>query len=215
MSSAAWVWAVVETSRNSETTSGTWQTARASTPLPPAVDEAMTLKRQIVSELGDAELLLPEQIARALIANDQVKYYFALLQTARLNADRPRIPVPDLKAERLACQLDDAWLDDVVAGTRKDRACGYRIPHGPEILRRISAGVEAMLACLPERKRHPLDARLKRLRLATDRAWRDCRRMHRRDDFGRSQDEAIACISWSWMRIAPSTSCRRRRRTKL
>ena len=123
----------------------------------------MTLKREIVSELGEAEFLLPDQIARALIANDQVKYYFALLQTARQNADRPRVPTPDLKAERLACQLSDASLDDVVAGTKKDRTSGYRIPRLPEILRHTWTGVETMLTCLPVRKRRALAARLKRI----------------------------------------------------
>jgi hypothetical protein len=42
----------------------------------------MTIKREVVSELGDDELLKPELIAKSLVANDQVKYYFALLQTA-------------------------------------------------------------------------------------------------------------------------------------
>ena len=121
----------------------------------------MTLKHEIVSELGEAELLLPGQIARSLIANDQVKYYLALLQTARLNADRPSVPTPDLKTERLACKLDDAWLDDVVAGATRHRTRAYRIPHAPEIVRRAWAGVETMLACLPERKRRTLAARLK------------------------------------------------------
>jgi uncharacterized protein Yka (UPF0111/DUF47 family) len=121
----------------------------------------MTFKQEIVSELGEAELLLPGQIAASLIANDQVKYYLALLQTARVNADRPSVPTPDLKTERLACKLDDAWLDDVVAGASKDRARAYRIPRAVEILRRAWAGVETMLACLPERKRRTLAARLK------------------------------------------------------
>ncbi|MCC7271762.1 MAG: DUF47 family protein [Alphaproteobacteria bacterium] len=128
----------------------------------------MTLKQQIVRELGDAELLLPDQIARSLLANDAVKYYLALLQTARANADQPRVPAPDLKAERIACQLDDVWLDDVVAGSAPARAAkgrtrGYRIPHGPEILGRVTDAVDAMLACLPEAQRQPFVQRLDRL----------------------------------------------------
>ena len=34
----------------------------------------MTLKREVVSELGDDELLKPDLIAKSLVANDQVKY---------------------------------------------------------------------------------------------------------------------------------------------
>jgi hypothetical protein len=34
----------------------------------------MTLKQQVVSELGDDELLAPDLIVKSLVANDQVKY---------------------------------------------------------------------------------------------------------------------------------------------
>jgi uncharacterized protein Yka (UPF0111/DUF47 family) len=125
----------------------------------------MTSKQKIVAELGEAELLLPGRIACSLAANDQVKYYFALLQTARSNADRPRVPAPDLKGERLASQVHDDFLDDVVAGARKDRDGGYRIPHAPKILRRIKSGIEDMLACLPDDERRPFAQRLARLTL--------------------------------------------------
>lgn len=123
----------------------------------------MTLKQAVVSELGDQELLAPDRIAQSLVANDQAKYYLALLQTARDNADHPQAPVADLKAERLASQLGDDWLDDVVAGTKKDRSGGYRVPHGPEILRRIRASVDAMLDCLPEDEQSGLRRRLSQL----------------------------------------------------
>lgn len=125
----------------------------------------MTLKREIVAELGEAELLLPDRIARSLAANDEVKYYFALLQTARSNVDRPRVPPIDLKGERLASQVQDDFLDDVVAGARQDKSGGYRIPHAPELLRRIKVGIDDMLACLPEGERRPFAERLARLSL--------------------------------------------------
>ena len=123
----------------------------------------MTLKQEVVSELGDDELLAPDLIAKSLVANDQVKYYFALLQTARDNADRPQVPAPDLKAERIASEIPDDGLDDVVAGTRKDRSGAYRVPQGPDLLRRIRSGIETMLECLPEADRAPFQARLAKL----------------------------------------------------
>jgi uncharacterized protein Yka (UPF0111/DUF47 family) len=125
----------------------------------------MPLKQEIVAALGETELLLPERIARSLVANDQVKYYFALLQTARSNADRPRVPAVDLKAERLASQIADEFLDDVVAGAKKDRGSGYRLAHTAEILRRIRAGIEDMLACLPEAERNAFAKRIGSLAL--------------------------------------------------
>jgi uncharacterized protein Yka (UPF0111/DUF47 family) len=123
----------------------------------------MTTKQAIVAELGNDEILAPERIARALIANDQVKYYFALLQTACANADHPRVPPPDLRVERLASRLNEEWLDDIVAGTRRDSAGAYRVPHGPEILRRIAGCVDTMLACLPPPEAAPLRARLSKM----------------------------------------------------
>jgi uncharacterized protein Yka (UPF0111/DUF47 family) len=125
----------------------------------------MTLKQQVVSELGDDELLAPDLIVKSLVANDQVKYYFALLQTARDNADRPRVPPTDLKAERIASQITDDSLDNVVAGTRTDRLGAYRVPQGPDLLRRIRSGIETMLECLPDADRAPFQARLAALEL--------------------------------------------------
>lgn len=120
----------------------------------------MVLKRAIVAELGGQELLVSDAIAKSLAANDQVKYYFALMQTARANADHPQIPPLDLKAERLASRIPDVFLDDVVAGARTDRTNWYRLPHGADILRRIRASIADMLACLPEQERSAFEERL-------------------------------------------------------
>lgn len=122
----------------------------------------MVLKRAIVADLGAADLLVSDAIARSLTANDQVKYYFALLQTARANADRPQVPPLDLKAERLASRVPDAFLDDVVSGAKTDRSHGYRLPHAAEILRRIRSCIADMLACLPEPERRSFEERLAR-----------------------------------------------------
>lgn len=124
----------------------------------------MILKQAVIAELGEQEILAPEIIARSLEANDRVKYYFALLQTARDNADNPRVPIIDLKAERIASGLTDDWLDDVVAGTRKAKPGSYRIPHGPELLRRIGSEITKMLECLPQEEREQLRARADKVR---------------------------------------------------
>lgn len=108
----------------------------------------MTTKQAIVELLGEQEILAPDAIARSLVANDQVKYYFALLQTARAHADQPHVAATDLKAERLASRIQDETLDDVVTGTKKDCTGVYRIPNGPEILRRVQKSITDMLACL-------------------------------------------------------------------
>ena len=97
----------------------------------------MTLKQGIVAELGGTDLLVPDLIARSLQANDQIKYYFALLQTARSNADQPRIPAPDLRTERVASKVADTSLDNVIATTKRDLKHGYSILHAVEIFERI------------------------------------------------------------------------------
>jgi uncharacterized protein Yka (UPF0111/DUF47 family) len=123
----------------------------------------MTTKTEIVAELGQSDLLLPNRIARSLVANDRVKYYFALLQLARANADRPMAPAPDLKSERLAGRIDDTWLDDVVPGAHKLSGGNYAIPQAAAIVERISEAVAQMINCLPEAERGPLAERAGKL----------------------------------------------------
>lgn len=123
----------------------------------------MGSKTQIVAELGQAELLLTDRIARSLLANDQTKYYFALLQSARSNADRPATAAPDLKTERLACQIEDAWLDGVIAGAVRQPGKGYAISGAREIVGRIGRAVETMISCLPQDQRVVLAERQARV----------------------------------------------------
>lgn len=125
----------------------------------------MTTKRAIVEVLGEPGILAPDAIARSLVANDRVKYYFALLQTARSQAEHPNQTTSDLKAERVASRIEDEWLDDVVTGTRKERKASYRIPHGLEILRRIQSSIEVMLECLPSDEQDRFRGRLKALEM--------------------------------------------------
>lgn len=127
----------------------------------------MTAKQAILSELGEGDILAPDRIARSLVANDQVKYFLALLQTARGNADSPRVPVVDLKAERIASGIGEDWLDEVVAETRKDKGGAYRVPHGAELVERIHRLVGTMLDCLPDGSQADFRARLAALPTVT------------------------------------------------
>jgi uncharacterized protein Yka (UPF0111/DUF47 family) len=122
----------------------------------------MTSKQNIIVELGQVELLLPDRIAQALTSNDQAKYYLALLQAARASAENPRVAPTDLKVERLASGASDKWLDDIVAATRKD-GTAYAVPNLGEILNRLMVCVNAMIACLDDSERQVLGARLAKL----------------------------------------------------
>jgi hypothetical protein len=71
-------------------------------------------KTEIVGELGMKELLLPRLISDALDANDRVKYFFSLLQTAKLHADNSQIELSNLSNEREDCGISEISFDRVV-----------------------------------------------------------------------------------------------------
>ncbi len=102
-------------------------------------------KKDIIKELGESELLLPELVNSALIANDKVKYFFTLLQTARARAEEPAREFPDLQLERRASEIDNPHLDAVVASATKAEEGKYRIPFSTEIFSGIREGMEEML----------------------------------------------------------------------
>jgi hypothetical protein len=93
----------------------------------------MATKSRIVDELGEKGLMLPGLVNAALTANDRAKYLMTLLQTAREHADHPDQSVPDLKQERLTCDLADSQLDSVVARSAKSGANIYHIPFAAAI----------------------------------------------------------------------------------
>ncbi len=108
----------------------------------------MTEKTKMMQELGDKELLLPGMINEALRANDRIKYFFTLLQTAKGRADDPDAEVRSLKAEREASGIDDAKLDEVVAQSSRD-GNGYAIPQISGIQERIVSDLEILVEPLP------------------------------------------------------------------
>ncbi len=105
----------------------------------------MTQKTEIVAELAEQAVLLPMLVQRGLLANEQAKYYFSLLQTARQQAEHPERAVPVLRIEREAAGITDAALDGVVPGTAQIGDGLYRIPHLGRILEGIREAIDEML----------------------------------------------------------------------
>ena len=103
-------------------------------------------KTDILCELGHDRLLKPALIERALVANEQAKYYLTLLQNARAHAEEPAAHIAELRRERVAAGVDDAALDAVVAGAHKLSESTYRIASAADLLARILAAVETMIA---------------------------------------------------------------------
>ena len=79
----------------------------------------MTRKTEIVAELGEQAVLLPTLVQQGLLANEQAKYYFSLLQAARQQAEHPERAVSVLRVEREAAGVADAALDGVVPGAAR------------------------------------------------------------------------------------------------
>jgi len=108
----------------------------------------MGKKTHIVAALGEVTLLLPSLLNEALAANDRAKYRLALLQSAKARADLPDAGFSNLRAERMACAIADAWYDEVVAASAGSGAGVYAVPRAPEICSSIQDDLCAMIAPL-------------------------------------------------------------------
>jgi uncharacterized protein Yka (UPF0111/DUF47 family) len=105
----------------------------------------MATKAGILEQIGERSLLLPELINHGLAANDRLKYYLTLLQTAYGYAGAPGGQVPDLRSEREAAGIEDDELDTVVGHSRMVSQAVVQIPGAAAILNRIFADVRQML----------------------------------------------------------------------
>jgi hypothetical protein len=140
----------------------------------------MTGKYQIVAELGEKSLTLPNLVNAALVANDRAKYLIALLQAAKGHADHPETDTIDLRNERIACGINEIEFD-----TLAERSCAagidYSIPLAQRVYHLLAEQVALMIAPThvdgtkvpdansPKRDyQHRLDACLARLRPPDD-----------------------------------------------
>ncbi|HUL73268.1 MAG TPA: hypothetical protein VLT86_09205 [Vicinamibacterales bacterium] len=106
----------------------------------------MTTKLDVVNELGETGLLLPDLITRGLAANDRVKYYLTLMQAAKAHAEHPATLASDLRLEREASGVEDATLDDVIADSRKEAGGMVWLPHGQRLHDLVFGALREMLA---------------------------------------------------------------------
>ena len=106
----------------------------------------MSKKAQIIAALGERPLLLPFLLNEALAANERAKYRLTLLQSAQSHAQFPEADFSDLRRERLACGVQDASLDEVVAHTVRRGADCYAMPRVREICSGLKDDLRAMIA---------------------------------------------------------------------
>lgn len=122
------------------------------------------MKKNILKEMGEEEFLLPELVNAALVANDRIKYYFTLLQTAQSSALHPDREFPSLKIERETARVENALLDSVVQEAEGLGSGTYRIPYAGEILSAIKACMQEMsLPILARGEAHDFDKRFTEL----------------------------------------------------
>jgi hypothetical protein len=106
---------------------------------------ASSVKTAVLQAIGETALQRGAEIRAALAANDRVKYSLSLLQMALTQADHPEQPPVSLARERIACGIEDAALDTVVATTRREGEC-YRVPGVAQLLARIGREMRVMAA---------------------------------------------------------------------
>ncbi len=105
----------------------------------------MTEKAHIVDALGERALIMPALVNAGLAANDRAKYFFTLLQTARLHCDAPSASSPDLRSERMASGIADAAYDDTIPTAVRRGDGAYELPAADRIVHAILDEVAAML----------------------------------------------------------------------
>ena len=125
-------------------------------------------KERMIRQLGEEQLLLPELVQQALVANDRVKYLLALLQAAQAAADGAA--VSDLHEERIAAGVQDPALDRTVAASVRTAGGLYCIPGVEQLVARALDAVEMMLVPLAaaDSAAKELDGRLAALRGGLD-----------------------------------------------
>jgi uncharacterized protein Yka (UPF0111/DUF47 family) len=106
----------------------------------------MTEKRIIIQELGEDGLLLPMLVNRALAANDRIKYFFTLLQTAQERAEHPERTLPTMRTERETAGIESEQFDTVVLGALRIDEESYSVPFLPEIISGMMDCMEEMIA---------------------------------------------------------------------
>ncbi len=73
------------------------------------------MKSRIIEELAQAELMLPNRVARALGTNERAKLPMSVLQAAMQHARDPEAQIPDFVAECGSTELDAVTTRALVA----------------------------------------------------------------------------------------------------
>lgn len=98
-------------------------------------------------DVGAMPFRLTGAVRRALAAQARLAFVTRLLRHAAAQAEQPALDPLDLSVEREAAGLDDATLDDVVAGCRLVDGA-FRLPQAARLLRLLIEAVETLVVPL-------------------------------------------------------------------
>ncbi len=109
---------------------------------------SISLKHEIVQEIGESSLVLPMLINGGLEANDRGKYFLALIQAARAHADNPDRGFATLREERTAAGVTDEHFDTVIEQSRRLQEASYLVPTIGSIHAELVSSIAEMIAPL-------------------------------------------------------------------
>ncbi|WP_315769391.1 MULTISPECIES: hypothetical protein [unclassified Bradyrhizobium] len=104
------------------------------------------MKTDIVKELGQSDILLPQLVAEGLAANDRIKLRLSALQAAAQHAKQPRGNVPDLSMESRAAGIAPAALVTLISGAHLAGDDKVVAPGLAPLLKSIEGDIVAMIS---------------------------------------------------------------------
>jgi uncharacterized protein Yka (UPF0111/DUF47 family) len=118
-------------------------------------------KTEAVESMGQQSLLLPVRIQAALAANDRLKLYLSVLQSAAAHAARPECELLDLDQEMAAAPADASWLGKLPA-TASLADGALVVPELPRLVERLGGALAVMSRPLVEAQGAAIGERVQR-----------------------------------------------------
>nr|WP_315468135.1 DUF47 family protein [uncultured Undibacterium sp.] len=120
------------------------------------------LKDKVVASLGQKSLLMPTWIKAALAANDRLKLYLSILQSAEQHAHSPSAPNMDWSRELAKLGLhEEKWLQGVVKSAYFDDD-SLVFPEQPQLLLALSEDISVMARPMCEESSEQTNSLLER-----------------------------------------------------
>ena len=105
----------------------------------------LTMKTQIIKELGQSDILLPSQVAEGLAANDRIKVRMSALQAAVQHAQNPDRPASELAVESHAAGIAPAAIATLIGGAHLIGGARLAAPNLARLLKEIQDDAVIMI----------------------------------------------------------------------